>query len=124
MSDVSRRHMCLRLFLCVQHHFVKNRQGVLGYNSYICRQIVVIFQKISGITKLNIRLMKRIFLLACTLFERVEEAEDGRDVLATAVDARALDETVVGAIDKRVGVEEKEFHDLSFVYRLSFIVLR
>ena len=51
--------------------------------------------------------MKRIFLLACTLFERVEEAEDGRDVLATAVDARVLDETVVGAIDKRVGVEEK-----------------
>ena len=39
------------------------------------------------------------------LFQGVEETEDGRDILALAVDARVLDKAVVGSIDERVSVE-------------------
>ena len=47
----------------------------------------------------------RGLLLRQHLVQRVDEAVDGRDILALAVDARVLDKTIVAPIDEGVGVE-------------------
>ena len=50
--------------------------------------------------------MRGLFLCQ-HIFQRVEETEDGRDILPTAVDPRVLDETVVRTIDECIGIEQK-----------------
>ena len=42
-------------------------------------------------------------------FQRIDEAVYGRSILSFGVDARIFDECVVGTIDERIGVEQKEF---------------
>ena len=48
-------------------------------------------------------------LLLQYLVEGVDKSHDGRGVHAFGVDARVLDERVVGTVDERVGVEKKKF---------------
>ena len=50
--------------------------------------------------------MRRL-LLRQHLFQGVEEAKDGRDIFSATVNARILNETIVSAVDERVGVEQE-----------------
>ena len=49
---------------------------------------------------------------AKNLFERIDKTIDGRGVLFARIDARRIDERIIGAINERIGIEQAEFHSV------------